>query len=315
MWEHFFERFFILKRMILMISFQQSIEFYLNCLDLPDEAIYSDGPFDRPDMRIRRQVLKETVQYFKIQHQQLQQQALLNLSSWHSTSLEKQSKRSSVFLGVYRGDWGDVTAKLTRKFGQCFAVLNMANAYVPGGAYMEGAIAQEENMFRRSDCHFSVNKNQLISGRRYNDRMVDLISAKKGKVYLDIENPRICVRGPEKTEFENLGYKWLPLDEIFPFFELRSAAMDLRDGRPFDEELSKKIIRAQLETLLDYKVKHVVFGAHGCGAFRNPSERVAENYKEVIEEYRHSFEVIAFAIYHAGYGPDNYVPFNKCFSS
>lgn len=38
----------------------------------------------------------------------------------------------------------------------CFAMLDMANAYGPGGAYREGAPAQEENLFRRTDCHFQA---------------------------------------------------------------------------------------------------------------------------------------------------------------
>ena len=50
------------------------------------------------------------------------------------------------------GDWGDVTLALTKRYGKCFAVLNMANAYSFGGGYAHGQVAQEENMFRRTDC-------------------------------------------------------------------------------------------------------------------------------------------------------------------
>ena len=49
-----------------------------------------------------------------------------------------------------------MTQKLTKVYGETFAVLNMANAYFPGGGYDEGMPAQEENMFRRTDCHFAV---------------------------------------------------------------------------------------------------------------------------------------------------------------
>ena len=55
-----------------------------------------------------------------------------------------------------KGDWGDVALKYTKLYGEIFAVLNMANARVAGGGYIEGKSAQEENMFRRTDCHFSI---------------------------------------------------------------------------------------------------------------------------------------------------------------
>jgi hypothetical protein len=38
--------------------------------------------------------------------------------------------------------WDAVTAHLTRTHGALYAVLNMANAYVPGGGYTEGMVAQ-----------------------------------------------------------------------------------------------------------------------------------------------------------------------------
>ncbi|HMQ21561.1 MAG TPA: DUF2263 domain-containing protein, partial [Planctomycetota bacterium] len=63
-------------------------------------------------------------------------------------------------IEVHPGDWGDVTLNVTKAYGERFAVLNMANAYVPGGAYVEGAIAQEENMFRRTDCHLRIDPNE-----------------------------------------------------------------------------------------------------------------------------------------------------------
>ena len=192
----------------------------------------------------------------------------------------------------------------------------MANAFVPGGAYVEGAPAQEENMFRRTNCHFSVGPEEYDAAQgRYHLHMTSLLSAENGKVYLDSENPRICIRGPEDRSRSDLGYQWLADEEVFPFFELRAAAQDLRDGSEFSESNARQRIAAQLDTLMGQGIQHAVLGASGCGAFMNPAHRVADLYRQEIEKRKREFRVIAFAIYQAGYGPDNLTPFRKVFGN
>uniref|UniRef100_A0A7S3ZPB6 Microbial-type PARG catalytic domain-containing protein n=1 Tax=Pelagomonas calceolata TaxID=35677 RepID=A0A7S3ZPB6_9STRA len=71
-----------------------------------------------------------------------------NLARWASGAQQP----SSTVVEVLPGDWGDVTLTLTKSYGRTFAVLNMANAYLFGGGYAHGQVAQEENMFRRTDC-------------------------------------------------------------------------------------------------------------------------------------------------------------------
>lgn len=217
---------------------------------------------------------------------------------------------------VLQGDWGDVTRTLTKAYGACFAVLNMANAYYPGGAYGEGAVAQEENMFRRTDCHFQIRPEHLDrDARTYTSDMSDLLCAREGRVYLDTTNPRVCIRGSEDRSSPDLGYAWLPEAEVFPFFELRAAAQDLRDGTPFDSTEAGKRIAAQISTLRMHGVRHAVLGAFGCGAFFNPALLVARLYREEIGRYADDFSVVAFSIFSPGYGPDNYPPFKAVFEN
>lgn len=261
--------------------------------------------YTRADFVRRREVLRETLEAFETADpkDKYQQLAAANLHRWKNQSV---GERPVGHVQVVAGDWGAVTQALTMRHGACFAVLNMANAYVPGGAYVEGAPAQEENIFRRTDCHFHVRSTEYDEAMdSYRPEMTDLINAANGSVYLDTKRPRTCIRGPEDRTRENLGYRWLASDEIFPFYELRAAAQDLRDGSGFDPDEARRRIAAQLDTLVHGGVDHAVLGASGCGAFRNPPREVAQIYKEEIHSRRNDFAVIAFAILSAGYGPDN----------
>jgi hypothetical protein len=258
----------------------------------------------------RRAVLRETVAAFE-RSDRYHAYAAENLARWRAA----RTSGSSPAIVVLPGDWGEVTQTLTRTHGECFAVLNMANAYKPGGAYVEGAIAQEENMFRRTDCHFRIGADEYDEARdRYRPETTRLLSAADGRVYLDVARPRVCIRGPEDRAGDGLGYAWLADDEVFPFFELRAAAQDLRDGTPFDRDEARRRIAAQLDTLRDHGIRHAVLSAFGCGAFRNPAREVAEIYRDELAARAGAFALIAFAIFAAGYGPDNYTPFAALFA-
>lgn len=145
-------------------------------------------------------------------------------------------------------------------------------------------------------------------------------------VYLDAERPRICVKGKEENAAEERGYECLPDGDIFPFFEMRAAAVDLRTDaegnkrspeemtEAFDRDELRRRIRAQLETLKRNSMRHVVLSAFGCGAFSNPTHEVARLYMECLHEYAEHFDIVAFAIFWPGFGPrDNYDVFEAAF--
>ena len=76
----------------------------------------------------------------------------------------------------------------------------------------------------------------------------------------------------------------------------------------------RRRVDAQLDTLVEAGLRHAVLGAFGCGAFRNPAKDVAALYREPLEARRPHFTCLAFAIFHAGYGPDNDTPFAQALS-
>merc|ERR1712086_641912 len=257
----------------------------------------------------RREVLLETIE--RLQHlEHFHQLAAANMERWSAAA----TPAGAPVMRVLPGDWGDVTLAVTKEFGHTFAVLNMANAYCPGGGYLEGMVAQEENMYRRTNCHFQITDEEMTPDEYYKPECTALINGENGRVYLD-PSARVCIRGVEDRSQADLGYSWLADEDIYPFYELRSAADDHRDGSPYDSDSMRKKIRAQLDTAIDQKVRHIVLSAFGCGAFGNPADDVARIYKEELEARHGSFDCVAFGIFDAGYGPDNFSPFAAAFPS
>ena len=191
--------------------------------------------------------------------------------------------------------------------------------------------------FRRTDCHFFVARddceqkwlpdvlakssivNSQVFDWVYKEDMQDLINAKNGCVYLDTDTPRVCVRGPLDE-----SYSFLTFDHIFPFYELRAAAEDMRElllegntaADVFEPARARQRIVAQLGTLKTKGVRHVVLSAFGCGAFMQPADQVAQIYVEELKHFKCDFDVVAFAIYSpAGFEPNNWTPFKCAFEA
>jgi hypothetical protein len=186
-------------------------------------------------------------------------------------------------VSVLKRDCLEAAADIIQNFGVKPAVLNMANAHFFGGGYLHGAGAQEENIFRRTGCYLntgmgilsaSPDKN-VVNSSKYTSDFSDQVFGLHGHVPV-FEG--VCF----KTE-EADGYRIR--DDVFPFFELRSAAQNLKSEYDvFDEALCETQIRAQFRSLAMIRAQAVVLSAFGCGAFHNPPDRVAAVYKRVIDE-------------------------------
>ncbi len=288
----------------------------LKVLNVGRKLINESNPlachYKHPHMVKRRKILSETVDAFMgaSSTEYFNHLAMTNLSRWKKDRITKFPIHK---VQMIQGDWGDITLTLTKTYGECFAALNMANAYVPGGGYVEGMSAQEENMYRRTDGHFYITEKEYDrSLNQYKPFMTELISAKNGVVYLDTDNPRICIRGAENKTRDDLGYDWLKDDEIFPYYELRAAAQDLRGKEKFNSNEARRRIVAQLDTLQANNIRYAVLGAFGCGAFLNPPEIIAMIYKEEIEKRIDDFSLIVFAILGSGKA---YTEFYNAFKS
>jgi hypothetical protein len=297
---------------------------------MPIENEYYD-----PLIEINRKILQLYDQSTdKPKIDQIKDAAIEAIKKLKGIPVAPSSQKPIIILS--RNDWGEETKLVTKTYGKIFAVLNMANENHKGGGVDKGAGAQEENMFRRSDCDLFP---KGMKSRYYTNeytKYTDQISGKTGTAYLDTTDVRVCFKTPELYNANHTfieGYTYMS-DDMFPFYELRSAASDLRqvtvinngksiEGREVEgsndlRELTdilkdmRERIKSQFNALIEKNIRHVVLSAFGCGAFRHNSAEISNLYIEVINSnykgntYGSHFDVISFPIYYPGYGHDNY---------
>jgi uncharacterized protein (TIGR02452 family) len=175
--------------------------------------------------------------------------------------------------------------------------LNMCSKYNPGGGVLKGSRgAQEENLFRRTNYHLTL----------------------ENKYYP--MNSGECTLSPNLYVLKNEKY-----DDIKDPFSISfiAAAAVKHPATILDEETGirtykNKKDRDDMTSTIDmvFKVAYgqgydtLVLSAFGCGAYGNPPNEVINIFNKFLEEYYGCFQRIVFAIYSRGVDR-NYNLFNK----
>jgi uncharacterized protein (TIGR02452 family) len=202
---------------------------------------------------------------------------------------------------------------------QKVCVLNFASASNPGGGVTRGSSAQEEGLCRCSTLYFSLTEQFLWSG----------FYAPHRRSHDPLHNDD-CIYTPDVVVFKSDGSdpKQLPRQDWYQVNVVTCAAPNLRE-RPSnamntgDGDRPVHISNAALQALHEKRMRRildiaaanenevVVLGAFGCGAFSNPPEIVATAMKNVVQEYRHCFKTIEFAVYCSPRDDSNYRVFHR----
>ncbi|QLY29007.1 TIGR02452 family protein [Nocardia huaxiensis] len=171
--------------------------------------------------------------------------------------------------------------------GKSVAVLNFASARNPGGGYLRGARAQEEDLCRSALLYRCLLEapdyyaaHRASSDLRYSHRV--------------IFSPRVPVVRDERYAL---------LDEPFPVSFLTSPApnagqLALHAGGPVPvrEQLAVRADRV-LAVAAHHGVRQLVLGAWGCGVFRNDPGEVAAAFEQALGRRGAAFERVVFAIW------------------
>lgn len=184
------------------------------------------------------------------------------------------------------------------------AVLNFASATSPGGGVKHGSSAQEESLCRCSTLYPVLNRRIL------HEEYYSFHYNRQDCLYTDacIYSPGIKVIKSDEKHPERLPDRmWVDVDVI------TCAAPNFRMVMPLPDnelrELHLKRGRRILDVALDNGADCLVLGAFGCGAFRNDPNVVASAYAQLMEEYKHAFDEVEFAIFYWGKEVANYEAF------
>ena len=176
------------------------------------------------------------------------------------------------------------------------AILNMASRYNPGGGVINGAGAQEETIFRRTNLFLS-----LYQYASYAEKY----GLKKSKYQYPMDRNFGGIYSPNVSIFrecEAKGYKLMSQPREVSFITVAGINHPELDNNGMIIPELINVAKNKIRTILRIGLKHghdsLVLGALGCGAFRNPPRHIARLFHEVIEEqeFKNKYKYIVFAI-------------------
>lgn len=174
-----------------------------------------------------------------------------------------------------------------------FLVLNFANAFTPGGGFLNGAEAQEEGLCRESTLYASLSNEKAAGMYEYNRRL----HSPAASDYM-LLSPEVCVfRDHDSHKLFEKPYTASVL--TVPAVNLHGY--DDCVHQPASQEIDELMYRRienMLAVAIAHEYKNLILGAWGCGAFGHDARRVAEYFYNLLvtKGYRNYFDNICFAI-------------------
>lgn len=244
-------------------------------LQIIEEGIYTNGT---QEVQVKDRIAKSVATTFTASPEQLT--ALMNQqlpAARFDTQIEVNRMSTNEALTVKRP-------------GLKTAVLNFASAKNPGGGFLGGAVAQEESLARSSSLYASLTKDMtLYEFNRSNATFL----------YSDymIYSPEVVFWTDDDGEF---------LQEPVSVDVITSPAPNKgamkQNNRPHEMEQIEETFRIRIDKLfalaVSRQVECLILGAWGCGVFQNDPGKVAEYFREALEnKYQGQFRQVVFAIY------------------
>jgi uncharacterized protein (TIGR02452 family) len=170
-------------------------------------------------------------------------------------------------------------------------IMNFANNRHPGGGYIRGASAQEEDCCR----YFPTLYRSLVNAKKRDYKTKQIVSAYK------FDKRDVIVTPNVKLMRSTPKYSMLNDEAMFNVNFVSASAPDMAHEK-FDLERVDTALRttllAPIKTLRinNPKKNCIIMGAWGCGAFGNDSFVMAECMSEAVEKYGGYYDKVIMAI-------------------
>ncbi|WP_437850347.1 TIGR02452 family protein [Sorangium sp. So ce363] len=227
-----------------------------------------------------------------------------SLDAWEP----KERRDGPAVIEVTGETTGAAGRRLIEQEGEARVMaLNFASAKNPGGGFLRGAKAQEEDLARCSALYAS-----LVEQREYYDQN----RACGSFLYTDH-----IIYSPDVPFFRDEQHALL--DRPFALSIITAPAPNAGEAFQRDDATDQEI-RAALERRADMVLaaagahghRCLVLGAWGCGVFRNDPREVADVFARCLEgpRFRGAFSRVVFAVYDRGADRPNYRAFQERFA-
>ncbi len=196
---------------------------------------------------------------------------------------------------------------------QGILVLNMANPYKPGGGVRHGALAQEEDLCRKSSLLLSLENWNAHPFYSYHKKLGSDLASNALMI-----TPKVEII---KDQDGNL------LDDTVIVSVLTCAAPIISDGKEGMseadyEDMVYRRIMGMLKCAAFFKYRYLVLGAWGCGAFGNDARIISDLFYRALKEIDYNghgekdlFRQVDFAILDRSPDQYNFKEFSRNFSS
>ena len=226
-----------------------------------------------------------------------------------AASLARTAQGGARAIEVTEETTAQAARRLVAREGESHVVaLNFASAKNPGGGFLGGAKAQEEDLARASALYVCVR-----TQRAY----YDLHRMSASLLYTDhvIHSPSVPFFRDDRNEL---------LEEPFLVSILTAAAPNAGEVLRRDASAGPAIraaLHSRARVLLDVAAhfghRVLVLGAWGCGVFRNDPREVAEAFASALGEERFNgmFERVVFAVWDRSPAQVNLAAFRERFGA